>query len=500
MEKRNESRGTAMSIRKQIGITSNHSDVLASDELKELASWRDLSSGEPYLIDPEMVDELASYLLDRAQPGPSTDRRYYQLRNALLMAARAYQTAEGRDLIVLNEATESSVRRRLEEFDREDISDLLSLGIPLANALAEVEGNGSVAKDYPAALEAWSEVANSLDELLSKPRRSTRFGLDDMLQSLDGLHALIEMLELYRRLLLAAGRALDDLGAATVDQYELPGLSSAVGMWRVAQGDSARRIGSTLYELAVHTEGFGVEEGPFEPVSADGSWILPYSRLGQQVTEWALEHSGSELNFATVGAAWPGPAVYGYDDGEEEPRSACELLAELARGGKGPRGILFGTDEVTVPEDLEVVVPPRFLGGDRTVYVAGQSDKHGGYLRCAGESRRMSLLAKLIADEQRLEGYAWGFAGDGEPADAPDDFSADFDEEFALLSIEGNLIELDEGGLLSLAATSLDGLEPGAILAIGGNGETFFIAESGQEERRNAWANGKDLLEICFGK
>lgn len=489
-----------MSIQTLIGITSHHPDVLAHDELEGLASWRDLSSCEPYLIDPEMVEELASYLLDRAQPGPSTDRRYYQVRNALLMSARAYRTAEGRDLIVLNEATESSLRQWLEDYDREDARDLFSLGIPLANALAEVGRHGSVPEGYAVALSSWSKAANSLNDFLSKPRRSTRFGLDDMLQSLDGLHALIEMIELYRRLLLAAGRALDDLGAATIDHYELPDVDSAVGIWHIAQGDSARCIGSTLYELAAHTEGFAVDGSPFEPVSADGSWILPYSRLGQQVTEWALEHSGSELNFAAVGAAWPGPTVYGYDDGEEEPMSACELLAELSRGGKGPRGILLGTDEVTVPENLAVAVPPRFLGDDRAVYVARQSDEHGGYLRCVGESRRTSLLAKLIADEQRLEGYAWGFSGDGEPTDVPDDFSADFDEEFALLSIEGDLIELDERGLLPLAATGLDGLEPGAILAIGGNGETFFIAESGQEERRNAWADGKDLSEICFGE
>lgn len=489
-----------MSMQTKIGITSHRPDVLAHDEFEGLASWRDLSTCEPYLIDPDMVEELASYLLDRAEPGPSTDRRYFRVRNALLMAARAYRTAEGRDLIVLNEATESSVRRRLEEFSKEDASDLLSLGIPLANALTEVKENGSVAKDCLAALEAWSEVADSLDELLSKPRRSTRFGLDDMLQSLDGLHALVETLELYRRLLLAAGRALDDLGAATIDHYDLPDLDSAVSIWHIAQGDSARRIGSTLYELAIHTEGFGVEESLPEPVSADGSWILPYSRLGQKVMEWALEHSGSELNFAAVGAAWPGPAVYGYDDGEEEPRSACELLAELSHGGEGPRKILLGTDEVTVPEDLAVAVPPRFLGGDRAVYVARQSDEHGGYLRCVGESRRISLLAKLISDEQGLEGYAWGFAGEGEPTDVPDDFSADLDEKFALLSIEGDLIELDERGLLPLAATGPDGLEPGATLAIVGNGETFFIAESGQEERRSAWADGKELSEICFGE
>lgn len=75
------------------------------------------------------------------------------------MAARAYRTAEGRDLIVLNEATESSVRRRLEEFSREDASDLLSLGIPLTNALTEVKENDSVAKDCLAALEASSRSA-----------------------------------------------------------------------------------------------------------------------------------------------------------------------------------------------------------------------------------------------------------------------------------------------------------------------------------------------------
>lgn len=489
-----------MGIRESIGLVPYQPNGLEPGERESLASWRGRDCHRPCFINPDMLNELTSYLLDRAESSAPNDRRFFLLRQQIVVSANVFRASDGQDLIVLRRNVESFVLARLAEFEEEDREDLRLLALPFSYAEASIDEDGTLAADTQNSLSAWAKAAEALEGFLAKPRRSTRFGLDDMLRSLDGLHALIGMLELYRRLLLAAGRSLDDLGAATIDHYELPDLNSAVGMWRIAWGDSARRIGTALYELAVRTDGFGVEGIPSEPASADSSWILSYSRLGQQVTEWALEHSGSELNFAAVGAAWPGPAVYGYDDGEEEPKLACELLAELSHGGEGPRKILLGTDEVTAPEDLAVAVPPRFLGGDRAVYVARQSDEHGGYLRCVGESRRISLLAKLISDEQRLEGYAWGFAGEGGPTDVPDDFSADFDEELVLLSIEGDLIELDERGLLPLAGTGLDGLESGAILVIGGNGETFFIAESGQEERRNAWADGKDLSEICFGE
>ncbi|MDM8302854.1 hypothetical protein [Collinsella tanakaei] len=119
-----------------------------------------------------------------------------------------------------------------------------------------------------------------------------------------------------------------------------------------------------------------------------------------------MKREAATLNFAAVGAAWPGPAVYGYDDGEEEPVAACELLAELSRGGKGPKDVLFGSDEAVVLDDLAVVVPSSPLEGDRMVCVAGQFDEYGSYLLCAGESRRASLLAKLIVDEQGFESHA----------------------------------------------------------------------------------------------
>lgn len=212
---------------------------------------------------------------------------------------------------------------------------------------------------------------------------------------------------------------------------------------------------------------------------------------------WALKQEAATLNFTAVGAAWPGPAVYGYDGGEEEPVAACELLAELSRGGKGPGDILFGSDEVAVPGDLAVGVPSSPLEGDRMVCVAGQFDEYGSYLLCAGESRRASLLAKLIVDEQGFEGCAGDFAGNGETGGVVDDCSADFDDTFALLAIEGDFIELDERGRLPLGDTGFDGLEPSAHLSFGGDGETFFIAESEQERKRSAQAE-KDLSELYF--
>lgn len=210
-----------------------------------------------------------------------------------------------------------------------------------------------------------------------------------------------------------------------------------------------------------------------------------------------MRQEAATLNFAAVGAAWPGPAVCGYDDGEEEPVAACELLAELSRGGKGPEAILFGSDEAVVPDDLAVVVPSSLLEGGRRVYVARQFDEYGSYLLCAGESRRASPLAKLIVDEQGFESHAWGLADSGDAKVAADGRSADFDDTFALLAIEGDFIEFDERGRLPLGDTGLDGLKPGAHLSIGGNGETFFIAESGQEKRRSAQAE-EDLSEMCF--
>lgn len=131
------------------------------------------------------------------------------------------------------------------------------------------------------------------------------------------------------------------------------------------------------------------------------------------------------------------------------------------------------------------------------MYAVRQFDEYGSYLLCAGESRRASLFAKPIVDEQGFEGHAWDFADSGDAKVTADSRSIDFDDTFALLAIEGDFIELDERGRLTLGDTGFDGLEPSTHLSFGGDGETFFIAESEQERKRSAQAE-KDLSELYF--
>ena len=308
-------------------------------------------------------NELTSYLLDRAEPGPSNDRRFFLLRQQLVMSARAYRTADGHDLLVLGKIAELSVLKRLADFDKEDRQDLRSLGLPLSHAMASIGEDGVPAEVTSVALSAWAKAADALNGFLSKPRRTTRFALDDMLESIDGLYALIDVLELYRRLLLAAGRAIDILGAATVSHYDFQGLEDAVDTWRVSQGEAARQIGLALNGLSLLTPGIDAEAGLHGPISRDGSWILSYSRLGQRIMEWALGQECTSLNFAAVGAAWPGPAIYGFDDGEEEPTAACALLRELSGDTGKPAGMLYGTEDVVVAEDFTVTIPGAHARG-----------------------------------------------------------------------------------------------------------------------------------------
>lgn len=486
-----------MSIWSSIGITSYQPGDLVPDDLEGLAAWRDLGRTRPLLIRPDKIGELASFLLDRAEPGPMSDRRFVMLRQTLFAAARAYRTTDGRELVALDDATESSVRRRLDELARDDGRALLSLGMPLALAEHAVGEDGAVTGDRARALETWGRAADAVEALASRPRLARRLGLDDMLRGIDGTHALVAILELYRRLLLAAGRAIDDLSAATIGHHDFRDVDDAVATWRISQGDAARRIGVALDGLASRTP--GLDDAPADlPAGAsyDGSWILPFSRLGQRVMAWALGLERPTLDLAGVGAAWPGPALYGYDDYEEEPRAAHALLSELARDDGGPTGLLLGSSEATVLDDLSVAVPGHLLEGDRRAYVTRRSDEFGSYLGCVGESRRAGILARLITDEQQLVGPAWDLPGDeAAPGDA---FPATFDEEFDRLSIEGDLIDLDERGRLPLDEVAFDGRAPGATLVICGDGEELRIAERDQETRRLAHAGDWDPMTTFF--
>lgn len=490
-----------MAIRESIGFVPYRPEDLEPDDYEALVSWRGHDCGCPCFIDPDMLNELASYLLDRAEPGPPNDRRFFLLRQQLVASSRAYRTSDGRCLLVLGRNTESSVLRRLTSFDEEDRRDLRSLGLPLSEAMTSVGEIGVLEEGASAALPAWAKAADAVGGFFSKPRRIMRFGLDDMLTNIDGLYALIDILELYRRLLLVTGRTIDVLGAATIGHYDFRDMGDAVDTWRVSQGDAVRKIGLALNRLTLLTPDIDVKTGLHEPVAADGSWILPYSRLGQRIMEWALKQKHVSLNFAAVGATWPGPAAYGFDDGEEEPAAACALLRELSGDSGKPTGMLYGTEEVIVAEDFTVAIPERFLEGERRLYVITRSDVYGSYLSCVTERRRAGLLARLIADEQSLQPYAWSNTWDDEgaaPSDTPDGIVDDFEEEFITLAIKGEPIDLDASARLPLSGVVFDGLERDARLVIVGDAEIFHIAERSREEQRDTWAEGADSSELYF--
>lgn len=491
-----------MAIRASIGFAPYRPECLESDDREALALWRGYDCGCPCFIDPCMLNELTSYLLDRAEPGSSNDRRFFLLRQQLVMSARAYHTADGHDLLVLGKIAASSVLKRLADFDKEDRQDLRSLSLPLSHAMASIGEDGVLAEVTSVALSAWAKAADALNGFLSKPRRTTRFALDDMLASIDGLYALIDVLELYRRLLLAAGRAIDILGAATVSHHDFQGLEDAVDTWRVSQGEAARQIGLTLNGLALLTPGIDAEADLHGPISKDGSWILSHSRLGQRIMEWALGQERASLNFAAVGAAWPGPAIYGFDDGEEEPAAACALLRELSGDTGKPAGMLYGTEDVVVAEDFTVTIPERMLEGDRRLYVISRSDEYGSYLTCVTERRRAKMLAGLIADEQAMRNYAWAHArerGDVAQPEVLNDLPDAFEDEFSALAVETEAIDLDASGRLPLSGMAFDGLEKGAELVIVGEADVFHIVEKSQEERRGAWAEGRNPSDLYFG-
>lgn len=69
-----------MGIRASIGFTTYRLEDLEPNERKSLTSWRRCGGGRPVFIEPRMVDELVSYLLDRAESGPFDDRRFSLLR------------------------------------------------------------------------------------------------------------------------------------------------------------------------------------------------------------------------------------------------------------------------------------------------------------------------------------------------------------------------------------------------------------------------------------
>lgn len=69
-----------MAIRESIGFVPHRPEDLEPDDCEALTSWGRRDCRCPCFIDPDMLNKLASYIHDRAEPGPPNDRRFFPLR------------------------------------------------------------------------------------------------------------------------------------------------------------------------------------------------------------------------------------------------------------------------------------------------------------------------------------------------------------------------------------------------------------------------------------
>ncbi len=440
-----------------------------------------------WAIDPDMTNEITCYILDREGPGPYPDRIFLELRRGLFSSLTLIDMDGAGSVALLSEDASRFVGERIAEIQRDDELELLLVEGDLAPAMATVNREGNLVAGAGEALAAWDRAVGAIESFLSEPRHACLIDLEDLLEGARAPYVLAEMLELCRRLLLAAGKATDNLGAATVGRFDFEGLEDAVAMWRISEADTARCLCRLLSELASRTAGFGAVPEMTDPLLGDASWIAACSRLGQEVMEWVLARRPVRLEFSGVGRTWPGPALYGRDSGEEEPRMASLLLSALALGDRGTHGMLFGSYSVGVDDVLAIEVPEAFSEGERTVYASTRHDENGSYLSCRAERRHFGHLAGLISDEQRLEDYSWSHVWSSLPSDeVPDDLLADFDRDFHLEAIDSTPIEIDGSGRMSLSGLRVDGLARGSVLTLSGDADRFIVSEKEREEKRLA--------------
>lgn len=486
-----------MSTWRKIGIAEIGTDSIDTEALRYLTESRSPEASAPLFLDPSAsaLDEFVSYLFNLESPkcgGPG----YIRFRNVFLSSAWSYDTKNGNSVVVLEEPFERFAREKISEFMEEDRRELLFLGSELNHATQALSEDGATPTRASSVTASAAHAVAAMESFLAAPRRRSRFDLEDFFRSTDGVYALAGCIELLRRLLLAAGRAYDVLGAATIGHHDFASVDDAVSLWKVAEGAAAKRLTKALVRLMSRTPGLsGREEAvSFSPEPGDTTWIESSSRVGQEVLRWAYDRGGDAINIASaVGAAWPGPALYGYDDGKEDPSGACELCAALARRRDPEIPLLCGTHEAVLSQDLVVSIPERLLEGARCLYVT-ESAEEPEALFCQTPSRRFARLAQLITSEQELRGYPWNSIQGGET-----DFASDFEDEFSLRA-SGEEVAVVDGVLPLRGLGACEWARPGAPVMLLGAGDHFEIAEA---ERHTSHEEGlgiepSELLDTYF--
>lgn len=452
-----------------------------------------------YLIDLEKVNNLTCYLLGLEGPGPYPDKGYLELRRALLASTTIIDLPDGKQIAILSDAMSRLVGDSLKEIRRDDSARLQALDYELTRALAEVGVDGDITNEIDIALEAWSQAIETAEAYFSTGRNTNLLTLFDMLEGSDAPYVLAGMLELFRRMLLAAVRTADEIGAATIGHFYFQGLKDATARWRIVAGEHARRLGAVLTELTSRTPGFDQLPNRFTLTRDPFSWIPSLSRFGQEIMTWILNHEETHLELASVGRIWPGPGLYGYDDGEENPQAACHLLEALCRGRADNVSMPEAVD-VGVGDDLAIEIPMCLLGDDCMLYISKDGDEHGAYLECDTESERYRHLASLIAAEQRAvdderDALENAYAGEG-----LDSFLQDLDEEFLWAVTDMTAVEIDSQRRVPLSELNLDGITCGSTLTLYGDSRSFVISsKEGADERMVAIRTEIDTLLFMEG-
>lgn len=439
-----------------------------------------------YFIDHDKVNELTCYLLNREGPGPYPDSAYHELRRMLIASTTIIDLPDDKQIAVLSAEMSRFVGEKLKEIRRDSSARLQRIDHALSLALAETNANGNIQIETEKTLRAWSHAIDEVEAFFSTRRYADLLDLEDMLEAPEAPYALAGMLELFRRMLLAAARSKDDIGAATLGHFEFHGIDDAVSRWQISEGEPAKRLGKAIADLASRTPGFVMPPHLDDTQAGAAAWIPAYSRFGQEVMGWALGRAERHLELAAVGRAWPGPSLYGYDDGEEDPHAASRLLGALSSGSREEDSAVPELHDVIVDDKFSIKLPKRFIKAGRPIYVSEECDECGTYLSCVSESAHFGYLADLIADEQRATGLDPEAIEEDFSRNDPDGVARDLDEEFLLNSIGGAPVEVDDGGRMPLGGFHLDGLARGAVLTLYGDESSFTISERARAEERIA--------------
>ena len=387
-----------MSFRQCIGITDYRIDDLTPESLSAIKSAGEVRfSGEPVLFDDALREVLALYLCYGSFPG---DRGYVSILESLSRWGVPVTATDGRRLRAFDERIEGIILKRVRDDEARDAAQMGTVRKRIGDALRTLGEDGSVAATGGARpREARRGAVDEVDAFFGTFARPVLRDLEDLSEGPEPT-CLTDMLELLRRLLLAARRSGEELVAAAAGERGLSlGLDEARELYLAARGDDARRLGHMLLILARQTPSLEGDEAVAGARRVEGpEWVSRYAGLGRAIAAWEAERSGVP-DLPGLGRTWPGPVDEPVDPtADERLAPALRFLHELT--DRTDQHFLNGSFPETVRGGC-VSIPDRYLdGGQTVVYAFAAKDEDGGvYLHCQGETRHFGRLANIVNGE-----------------------------------------------------------------------------------------------------